>query len=131
MDIKDYIKTITIQKVNVVRMLIEINTNNLCRKDGWTYVNNSDFDSEILDVDYNENIKLISDFEYREYNTDAIVGFIFVNINNKELKDFKELVDCIGQYIYDIRVGKYEINTTKEVNQWLHDNLEELIVKYR
>lgn len=132
MDIKDYVETITIQKINMVKIVIEINTNNPCRIDGWTYINNSDWDSEILDVDYNKNMKLINDcIEYREYNTDAVVVFSFVNINNKRLEDFNDLVDCVGQYIYNIRMGAYDVNTTKKINLWLCNNLEELIIKYR
>jgi len=131
MDIKDFVKTVTVQTINMVGIVIEIATDNLCRKEGWNYIDNFDCDSVIEDVGYSENMKFIGNFIYKEYNTDAVVSFNFVNVNNKDLVEFKDMVDCIGKYVYDIRKGKKYINTTSEVNQWLKDNLEELIVKYR
>ena len=132
--IKDCIKTRVIKEVPVVNMIIEVNNNSPVRKEGWTYIDNFDFDSEINYIPYKEQMENnngIERYYYNEWNNDIRLSFRFVNINNKELEEYKDMVDEIAEYIYDIRMGKNEISTIYEVHQWLGKNLNNIIEKYR
>lgn len=130
-NVENYIKERIVKEVPMVHLIIEINTDHPFRTERWTYINNTDWDSEIEDMLYKENMKDIELNTYQEYDKDAVVSFRFVNINDKKLEDFKELVDEIGQYIYDIRKGKNKICTVNEVQIWLKNNLEDIVNKYR
>lgn len=131
MDIRDYVKVVLVEMINIVKIFIEVGNNHVCKEEGWSYINNFDWGSIIADVKFNNYIELISGFDYNEWDTDANLCFSFVNINNKKLDDFKEMVDIIGEYIYNTRKDKRITNTTMQVESWLCDNLNELIDKYR
>jgi hypothetical protein len=128
-NIQDYIKERTIQEVNIVHMVIRV-CNNYLGQDGW-YLRGDTDEPRIYNKIYSENIKDIELIDYREYDKDVVISFDFVNINNKNLSDYKELVDVIGRYIYDIRKDKERISTVDIVGKWLNENLEILVNKYR
>lgn len=130
-DIKKYIKKRTIQEINMVNIIIEVNNNHPCRKEGWTYINNVDFSSEIENILYHEGMKDIYLNRYMEYDNDVVLDIKFVNINNKKLEDFQKMVDVIGNYIHNVRKNKGRISTVNKVQDWLNKNLEKIVNQYR